>query len=363
MRWHVLVGGLVGVFAIGAARGEVPGGDVPRAARSDAEAKAPPGPPPGAIEGRRYKVTLLGAVVNPKRPDGSPWHVEAPNALLGLALDVGAVVLGTSYGLPPAASLGMAAALKPGAKTYGPSPMVRLTVDGDVVESYPVPNQVSPRWSYAVAVTVVDGEAPVVLDVIDATDGANLGSYRLTASALVANRSLSFEANGSVQRVDIRVEPIAPGPIRYRMRVEPTADIERLASEADQRPRPGVNEDWQGVPVLNGDVVRIRATGRVCPSRSHQNTCATPGGVTDPERRVAWRDYNRPGLKDMPHGSLIGVLAGQPIFVGDGLEFTAHRSGTLLLGVNDRDTANNVGDGFVVEVEVVRPSKVMRAPR
>jgi hypothetical protein len=105
--------------------------------------------------------------------------------------------------------------------------------------------------------------------------------------------------------------------------------------------------------VLNGDVVRIRARGAVCPGTWYSEECAGPEGFAHVE---GWLRYNRPEFRGLPHASLVGLYAGEPVVVGEGTEFVVERPGLLLLGVNDVDPGNNSG-GFEVVVEINPPAR------
>ena len=315
--------------------------------------------------GNRYKVSVVAASINGTRPDGRPWHIKAPAK--GEMMLLGALV-GASFGGIAGAQLGSSifGEMTGDSKAYPPSPRAEIRIGGTLFETFPLPARTAPRWDYGFAIDVRDfgPAAPVVLAVRDVDGGEILGENSMTLAELLASPSRN-DSMGSVTSFQVSVEALAdiPEPKTYRFRVPMNVSIETNAEEVQSRPR--FQGDWQGVPLLNGDVVRIQAWGRGCPSScggivrvSRCQVCSGPEGIT---QYRDWMKYNRAEFKDLPHASLVAMLAGKPFFVGSGAQFTVEQPGVLILGPNDSDTGNNTGE-FTVAVEVNPPDLVRQRP-
>jgi hypothetical protein len=223
------------------------------------------------------------------------------------------------------------------------------------METFPLRRTSSPTWQYSFAVDAPsDGTEPVYRMVLDAEGDEIIGKKKVDFTTFVAKPGLVLEDLGSVELLELKVEPLgADTRATYKFNVDAKANIDNLAKEVDRRPRPGVTGDWRGVPVLNGDYVRIRATGTICPNSGP--LCSGPEGVS-PTRKKDWQSSNKPGFSGLYHAALVGMLAGKPLYVGRWLEFRVTTAGMLLLGVNDKDVGNS--GGFQVEVEVNPPDLV-----
>ncbi len=318
------------------------------------------GGPPGrgderaAPTSQRYKITVVGAAIAPTRPDGSPWHTEPPDSLLGAITTLGLI----SYGTPPALAKVAGDTMAGSEKKQPPSPKVRVLFAGEQMETFPVVRKASPVWNYSFAITVSPDRAsePLYIMVVDAEGDEIIGKTKVEVGAFVGKPGFVVEDAGSVQLLQFKVEPAPPSASStFTFTVAPKDDLDKVAADVDKRPRPGVAGDWRGVPILNGDYVRIRATGTVCPNSG--SICAGPEGIS-PKRKSSWQSYNRKDFKGLYHAALIGMLAGKPVYVGRWLEFKADTAGTLLLGINDNDVGNNSGTGFQVIVEVNPPDMV-----
>jgi hypothetical protein len=319
---------------------------------------ATPDPEPAPSYGNRYKVTVVAASITGTRPDGRPWHMKAPDK--GGMMLLGALV-GASFGGLAGAQLGssIGGEMAGDSKAHPPSPRAEMRIGGTLFETFPLPATAAPRWDYGFAIDVRDFGAttPVVLAVRDVDGGEILGEKTMTLADLLASPSRN-DPMGSVTSFQVSVEalPDRPEPKTLSFQVPMNVSIETNAKEVQNRPR--FQGDWQGVPLLNGDVVRIQASGRGCPSNWFSDRCSGPEGFTQYKN---WMQHNRTEFKDLPHASLVAMLAGKPFFVGGTAQFTVERPGVLLLGVNDKDTGNNKGE-FAVVVEVNPPDLVRQRP-
>jgi hypothetical protein len=93
-----------------------------------------------------------------------------------------------------------------------------------------------------------------------------------------------------------------------------------------------------GIDVKARQTLAITARGEVGADKVIKTGPA--GFVANPE----WRKYNV--LADAPHMALIGRIGdkGSPFLVGASWSGEAPVDGRLFLGVNDRDTKNNIGE-------------------
>lgn len=107
------------------------------------------------------------------------------------------------------------------------------------------------------------------------------------------------------------------------------------------------NVGWTdtGVDVKVGQRVVIVAKGEVAADKA---TRTGPGGFAS---KPEWKKYNV--VADAPHMALIGKVGptGGPVMVGPALSVDAPVAGRIFLGINDRDTKNNVG-AFQVTITV-----------
>jgi hypothetical protein len=296
---------------------------------------------PGDDSGSSWRVVqFTGAVLAARRPDGGPWHASAADhtgSLLGglVGLAVGNPGLGSALG---------SALDRDGGDPLAPAPYVVLKIADANYAISPVGRTYTPAWPQPIAIDTrpLRGSDPVLIQIMDAIDGALLGQQALTVDALLSHSGLTLTNLGPVASLDIR---ILPAPARrhaeFDFVVPGDASVNALTT--------GQYPDWQAVPIWNGDVVTVIASGSVCPSRMSSD-CFGPGGA-EPGR---WASYSYDDFKDVPHASLVGAAPGARIPIGPQARFAIAQSGFLLLFVNDRDTGNNSG-AFQVHVTIDPP--------
>ena len=310
---------------------------------------AAPVPAPVPQYGNRYKVTVVDATIAPTRTDGQPWHVKEPDPLVGV---VSKLVSLSSLG--PAGGVVTELVLRdPNAgKAVRPSPQLQVRIGGAVFTAPPRRTDLAPVWNYSVMVDVRDHspDSPASFTIRDADGDGAMGEHSLSLRELLAKPEHRL-GGGAVESLHVRVEqaPDVPEPKVYRFRVPVNETIEALAERAGAR----FAGDWQAVEVLNGDKVRVTATGAVLPSTFSSKT-AGPEGIRD----GSWSQHNRAEFRDLPHAALVAVHAGASLYIGRGFRGTARNPGRLLLGVNDQDVSNNSGY-FDVLVEV-NPADLIR---
>ncbi|WP_045119038.1 hypothetical protein [Haliangium ochraceum] len=301
-------------------------------------------PGASALDGR-YQITVVDATLEPRRPDGRPWHMRTPDQALPLLGGLVGLALGS-----PEVGLAMGTALQGEAEGVPPNPFVELKIGTDTLATLPAGPTLAPSWRYPMAIDA-RGFAPeerVIVLVRDAYDGGVIARTDLTLSELLGQPALRLYELGSVVTLDLAVEPLPAQPAyaAYRFAVPGDRSAEALREREQQGGRAG---SWQRVPVLNGDVVRVTAAGTICPSALDDHLCYDADGA--PGR---WRSYNYEAFADTAHASLVGVYADIGVEVGTGTSFRAERSGWLMLFVNDTDAGNNRG-GFEVVVELNPP--------
>lgn len=295
--------------------------------------------------GQRYKITIVEAALASHRPDGSAWHVQEP--------DGSTVLLGGLIGLAlgyPMVGLAAGEALQGGAREYPPNPYVELKIGPDTFKTLPAGPTLAPHWHYPIAVNAAayHPAETVIIMIRDGYDKGVISQTQIPLGALLSRPLSRFFELGSVITLDVAVARLPEPPAYQVYELEVPAD--RSADELVEAERAGTgSRTWRRVPLLNGDMVRIRAGGQVCPSSWDAGDCFDAHGA--PGR---WQSYNYPEFGHAPHAALVGVYADRLVLVGTGTLFRAERSGWLMLFVNDTDEGNNRGS-FDVIVEVNPP--------
>ena len=291
----------------------------------------PSGPRANAIH--RFKLTIVSAELNNTRPDGSAWHTTNPKnelgPLVGLAL--------WSLGVPADAAMLATNVFKNPPRVIPPSPMVSISIGAENHQTPALYSSFAPRWEYQLAIDTAgrNRETPVQLLLRDQNGGAIIGEFNYTLEQLLSKEEYLL-SNENIRSLLLKLEPLPnePETKTYQTNIEGNAP------------------DWEDIRVLNGDTVRITANGNICPSAWNRDTCGGPEGFSED-----WQSYNREGFYSFPHASLVAMLSGEPLFVGKKTEFIVKEPGILLLGINDNDPGNNLGQ-FNVTVEVNPPGFV-----
>lgn len=185
--------------------------------------------------------------------------------------------------------------------------------------------------------------------------------------------ALPARSGGQAQPVEPAVEPVKrtePVGVRAKRADTPTTAVRSSRGRAfaavlvtlvvvavavfvfvANRPTPLVTDTFRrtvpgdvamadtGVDCGAGDTLDITATGTINHDSSASSTVG-PDGLTD----VSKRQFNVPGLPGANAVALIGALdQGAPFLVGSRRTFICPRSGTLQLGINDRNVGTNSG--------------------
>lgn len=272
-----------------------------------------------------YRLTVVGATIEARRPDGSPWRTSKPDktmAVLGMAAGIalGQAALGTAVG----------ELLSGEEHALAPAPFVEINVGGVKYETAALQPTLSPTWNQVLLIDAagVHSDDVVVISVRDGVDGQTLSTTQLTFSDLVSRPSRTFAGMTSVPSLNVYVTPTT---------IEHTSQALHI---------PG--DGRADLAVRGGDTISIESSGSVCvvPGK-----CFGPDG--DPELRPTglWggeSEYknsrsNPAGYQTVPHASLVGMIDDIPIYVGHAGSFRVPRDATLRLFVNDIAPENNTG--------------------
>jgi hypothetical protein len=297
-------------------------------------------------------VTIVSASIADVKADGEAWHTTEPDPAIPVLTSLASLSMGPVLG-------GVASAVlkdTDAGKARPPSPMVKVQIGADLFETATRKAEFNPVWNYSFAVDVrgFSPESEIVMVVVDDDGDAPMAQVRMSLKELLARPDHNLE-EGSVAALQLKVEPLpdVPGYRKVVFRVPGNERIEDLAQLAGPR----FDGDWQAVTVLNGDVVRVRASGSVVAGTFVCTDPSGPNGLSD----GGCARYNRDEFRDLPHAALVAYLAGHPLFVGEERVVEVDKAGRLLLGVNDKDAANNTGQ-FDVEVEI-NPADLPRAAK
>jgi hypothetical protein len=280
----------------------------------------------------RFRAAALPA----RRASGAPWHSSGGDntaAVLG-------GLIGLAVGYPEVGfALGSSLVSEPVAEA--PAPTVVVKIEGETYSLSPIGQTLAPRWSQPIAIPSRRhrGDAPALIQILDALDHGVLGQRQLRVEELLAPGARTLTDLGDVASLDLEVRELpARRPATFSLYVDGARSLEELKAGADRR--------WLPIPVWNGDRITLEVSGEICPSRP--TPCFDAGGA-EPGR---WRSYNYSLFADAPHASLVGILPGrQLVTLGASPTFVAEQAGFLLLFVNDTDEGNNAG-GFDVLVHV-----------
>lgn len=179
--------------------------------------------------------------------------------------------------------------------------------------------------------------------------------------------AVAIRSNGGSATVEVAAEVEAPGkgwwrslPRSVRAVAVGTAGLALVLLALAQIPEPPpppprlfegrvtvpARQIWTetGLALLPGDQVAISARGEI---RHAPDSATGPGGT-------AGLDLPTNVIPGVPHGALIGQVAGRFFPVGRSATFAATVAGQLLLGINDTGLDNNSGE-FIAGVVVGRP--------
>ena len=237
-------------------------------------------------------------------------------------------------------------------------PMVRLELGDRVVRTYPIPSTLSPKWGYSVVVDEHifdedDSAAFLLYDYEGPGQEKQLGQGLVKFKELRKPGKRTVKVGPSVLTYEVE-KCGAEKPRTYRYSVPANQQIADLARTARTTDSPG--GDYVAVPVNEGEVVEVHASGRVQPNaKKYPDRTAGPNGVATISAKV---QYNQPGFRDgHNHAALIGQLGMHAMVIGEHKKFTAETAGFLILAINDLKTADN-GGAFQVEVVVTTPKSV-----
>lgn len=280
-----------------------------------------------------YRVTVVSGAIAARRPDGSAWHTSAPDGtwkviggLAGLAM--GQLELGIAAG-----------ALFDGkAETFGPAPLVTLSLAGRTYETAALRPTLHPVWDEAIIIDASTSRPDdvVVVMVRDGIDQGVISQHQLTIAELVDRNGHTLPM-GDVAALELRVEPAMPVAREHVVSV----------------PSRGVHLEFDP-----GDIVQIGAQGEVC---VRADRCFGPDGDFEHEVTGTFADFERPRPRSFRynyrefewnrHGQLVALFDDHPLTIGSSATLRIPRRGKLFLLVNDTDPDNNTGT-FTVNIRV-----------
>jgi hypothetical protein len=282
------------------------------------------------------KITLVDAEVAAVQKNGKPWDEpakEVPSVLSRL------VCAALPSLVSRAASCGAGGASSAAQPHTHPDAFVRLTLGDRTIHSFPVPNSLTPNWSYSFLLDPATVKQPAQLAVLDFDGGAGeeIGTTTIAAAELTkpGTHTVKF---GEVKRLTFTVAALPKVvPVTQEIDVPSTVAMVDLATT----PAHPAGTNWKAIPVAQGDLVEITAIGKVCPSDVQKASCTGPDGFAD-----KWLKYNDPAFRTCDHcnhAALVAQLGLEAMAIGAHRRFVADTSGLLLLGVNDVKVAGNSG--------------------
>lgn len=311
--------------------------------------------PAAPAQARNLRLTLVGARLDPARvAAGGYTRSTAPLSDLScLALPVLRSIAGACGGRSLASM---------GGPQRPVDPFLRLEIGDRVIRTYPVPGSLTPRWDYQV---ILDEEflkrsaaATLALyDYLGPEPGKErrLGAARLPLKDLLRPGLHKLPDLGGAE-VSYQVERLDPqaAPRRYAFRIPATQEMAELARQAGIGS--GGGSGYVLIPVAEGEVVEVTATGQVRPNaKKHPERVAGPDGIPTIQTKI---QYNEPGFRECPgcnHAALIAQVGIGRLVIGRHKVFTSAHSGYLVLGINDLKASDNDG-GFDVQVTVSVPA-------
>jgi hypothetical protein len=315
--------------------------------------------PPTTALGR-YKVTIVNASIASKRPDGKPWHVQRPNGALKLVAGVAGRFLGVG---DTGAEIG--AMVSGGEKEVAPRAYVELHVAGTSYRTFAEDPTLAPAWNHELAVDL-DGvglDSPVVLLIKDGLDDGVIGQGQLTVGQLIGQPGHTVAGSASVPIISLAVAPLAP---KHSELVTVTVPA-NLTFEQLTAPNAPAATGYRVIHVEAGDQITVKAQGQVCIDdiggcygpEGLQKGLPVPGSFS----RIAWigAEDSYDSFKTSPHGTLVAMVGGVPARIAKETTFAPHRSGDIVLFVNDRNPAKNRGS-FQVEVRINPEAEAPLAP-
>jgi hypothetical protein len=234
-------------------------------------------------------------------------------------------------------------------------PMVRFEFGERVVRTYPVPSTLKPKWEYSFVLdeatldTAKEGKL-FLYDYVSGEKESELGKATVKAAEL--RKPGKHKTTVGPATIEWTVEALGDNASRrYTYSVPANQQIADLARTAETKQ---TNGGYVAVPVAEGEIVEVRATGVVQPNvKKYPDRKAGPDGIATISTKV---QFNQPGFRDgQNHAALIGQLGNTSFMVGARRKWTAETSGYLILAINDLKTADN-GGAFDVEVDVFAPA-------
>ncbi len=307
------------------------------------------------------RITIVSATISGDRlPAASGSRGAVPYSDLACYALPGLRSIAESCGVRMAADGVTVLPTKPLPKGGPVDPLAVLELGELVVRTYPVPSTLTPRWNYSVVVAEKvlkrqGGGVFVLKDWVGADKEVELGRSKVKLQKLLRPGRHTVQVGPA--KLAWKVERLKPAPPRvYAYAVPADRQIADLARDAPTDQKSG---EYVAVPVSEGEIVEVKATGKVQPNApKYPERTAGPDGIPTIATKV---QYNQPGFRDgQNHGALIAQLGATSMLVGARKRFVAKTAGLLVLAINDLKTSDN-GGAFRVQVLVGQPAATDQA--
>lgn len=312
------------------------------------DVQPPPGPPPEWVVVRVGRVEVPGMSPTGDYWDGSATetnYAEACKGLAGLASMLG--LIGTAAGAVGSFGCDMVFSgdEQQQSDPRAPDLVVRLQTSKVKYRSFVAFDRTNHSFDYEVLVPMkaldLSGVELVVADA-DTDDDRDIASVRFPPARLAelaaeqSMRNFAHDAGDGIARFEVQATPWTA-----------TTDVTKTVLDVA-----GGGQQLADFPIIAGQRVKLKATGRYTVGTVIMTEEIGPKGYSG-----ATSDNLRgdPVIEKAGHGATVAMVGQKgslhPVLVTPCAQFIAPFSGTIWIGVNDRDYRNNKGR---VEISVVR---------
>jgi len=316
----------------------------------DPSAKAPTGQP-------RYLVKVVAASIDAESPEHKPWHTEEPKRFRLLLEGVAAFYQISAV----SAVVGAVAGPDRTGRSVPPSPMVQVRIGDKVIESPPIRTTLRPMWNWSFELDTREHGLSDSLSIIilDDDGGGVLGKYQTTVGKLIESRAPQVDV-GSVKALQLSVSELGEPAKAARFQFSVPANLAAVKKLNDAQSTAA--NLWHPIEVLNGDVLRVSATGRV-KVKFQRLAGSEPLGPDGRESSMGFTPRLLEGCRDAQGGALVAIVSGKCLPIGAKREIRMEgTSGRLLFLVNDSDVLGENEGKFDVTAEVIPPSLQSHGP-
>jgi len=309
--------------------------------------------PTTAARPSRYAIKVVAANIEKLDPQGSSWHKREPDNLRHV---LGSVASFYKPAAVAAAAVDLVLGPDRAGQAVPPSPMIEVHIGDKVIQSAPVRTTLRPKWDWSFAVDTREytRDTPLRILIVDDDGGELLGEFPPTTVGELVDGRAPLSHAGSVHALQVVVAMLSqtPQPARYQFSVPANrATVQKLYEQPSQD-----SHVWHPIEVLNGDTLRISATGSVTIDYALGRLAETLGPDGE-EPGMGFDPKALEGCEGARRGSVVAIVSGKCLPVGARREITmVGESGRLLLLVNDSDRLGRNTGEFDVTVDVLSPS-------